>query len=346
MLNLAEQFKQFQEQQAVLDPIGMNSRVLLVDATNSYIRCFSAIPTMNENGEHIGGVVGFLKSITSYVRQSKPSRVILVFDGAGGSQRRRKAYSNYKSNRHPMQRLNRTYGFNSISEEKNSMAEQMLVLIDLLHYLPLTMVSVDNIEADDAIAYLNAQIIDEGGSTTIMSTDKDFLQLVTESCSVWNPVKKTLYTPEKVHEEYGIHPNNFLLYRIIDGDVSDNIDGVKGISKKTLVKMVPEMEQSDMINMDFIVERCKEIDTKTSKKICEAKEHGLLERNEELMNLRRHDIAGTTKMNLLEKLETLPNKYDPNKLTRELMQFRLHTAFGDLHSWMTAWNSLSRYSQS
>jgi len=73
-------------------PDTLDGRVLLVDALNSFIRCFAAVPTMNEDGEHVGGISGFLKSIGVAIRQFKPSRVVLVFDGKGGSKRRRKLY--------------------------------------------------------------------------------------------------------------------------------------------------------------------------------------------------------------------------------------------------------------
>ena len=86
-----------------------NSRVLLIDALNTFLRSYAAIPTLDDNGNHIGGMSGFLKSIGSVIRDFKPTRVIIVFDGKGGSQRRRKIYPDYKANRKPPTRLNRQY---------------------------------------------------------------------------------------------------------------------------------------------------------------------------------------------------------------------------------------------
>ena len=79
--------------------LNINSRVMLVDGTNFYLRCFMANPVMNENGEHLGGSLGFLKSLASYVRTFKPTRIIITFDGKGGSKKRKEIYSDYKGNR-------------------------------------------------------------------------------------------------------------------------------------------------------------------------------------------------------------------------------------------------------
>ena len=66
-----------------------NSRVLIIDGLNTFIRCWSSIPTMNEDGDHIGGVTGALKSIGYAIRQTQPSRVVVVFDGQGGSKKKK-----------------------------------------------------------------------------------------------------------------------------------------------------------------------------------------------------------------------------------------------------------------
>ena len=83
-----------------------------------------------------------------------PTRVIVVFDGKGGSQRRRKIYNNYKERRAIKSRLNRAVGFEDITDEQSSMKFQMVRLYEYLQHLPLTTIVIDNIEADDTIAYL------------------------------------------------------------------------------------------------------------------------------------------------------------------------------------------------
>lgn len=191
MIDLINALKKFNEERKVLDPIGINSRVLLVDGLNTYLRNFCAVPTMNETGEHVGGVTGFLKSVGQAVRLYTPTRVICVFDGAGGSQRRRKLFEGYKENRRPMEHLNRTYNFKDREAEHEALKWQMHLLVDLLEDLPVNTLAIENIEADDTIGYLVQLVRDADGVSTILSTDKDFLQLVDTSCEVFNPVRRS-----------------------------------------------------------------------------------------------------------------------------------------------------------
>src|SRR5665213_2739147 len=103
-MSLFERFQQFKAEQEQVKPIATKSveKVLLVDGLNMYIRMFAAVPTMNGDGEHVGGITGFLTSLGNIIRLFKPSRVVVVFDGAGGSQRRRKMFPDYKANRRNM----------------------------------------------------------------------------------------------------------------------------------------------------------------------------------------------------------------------------------------------------
>ena len=104
--------------------------------------------------------------------------------------------------------------------------------------LPLTVLSVDNAEADDVIAYISKQIYNKDeNNITILSTDKDFLQLVDNRITVWSPTKKKVYKPDTVLNEYGIPSHNFIFYRAIDGDKSDSIPGLKGWGLKSISKV-------------------------------------------------------------------------------------------------------------
>ena len=91
-----------------LDSDQPNDKVLIIDGLNTFIRCFSAIPTLNDDGAHVGGIVGFLRSIGYAIRTIRPTRTVIVFDGKGGSNRRRKIYPEYKQNRKTKYRVNRT----------------------------------------------------------------------------------------------------------------------------------------------------------------------------------------------------------------------------------------------
>ncbi len=79
-----------------LEPLHLNSRVLLIDSMNTFLRSFAMIPAINPQGNHIGGLVGFLKSLGYVIKLIKPTRVILVFDGQGKFTNRRYTYADYR----------------------------------------------------------------------------------------------------------------------------------------------------------------------------------------------------------------------------------------------------------
>ena len=233
-----------------------NSRVLIIDGLNTFIRCWSSIPTMNEDGDHIGGVTGALKSIGYAIRQTQPSRVVVVFDGQGGSKRRKKVFSGYKAQRDKNKlRVNRQYAdLMNDEDERESMKRQFVWLNEMLDGLPLTSMIYDGVEADDIMAYITTNILKEDEQAVIMSTDKDFLQLVNDTTIVWSPTKKKMYNKKMVKEEYGIESKNLLLYRVLDGDKSDNIPGVYGCGIKTLVKRFPEITEDKKLSVDDLLE--------------------------------------------------------------------------------------------
>ena len=98
-----------------------NDKVLIIDGLNTFIRVFSVIPTTNDDGIHVGGIVGFLKSVGYAIKMLAPTRTIIVFDGKGGSNRRRKLYPEYKAKRTTKIRLNRVNEFENIDDERHSM---------------------------------------------------------------------------------------------------------------------------------------------------------------------------------------------------------------------------------
>ena len=143
----------------------------------------------------------------------------------------------------------------TLDDERRSMKMQLLKLVRYLNLLPITVVTIDGIEADDTIAYISEQIL-TNSKITIMSSDKDFLQLVDDRVSVWNPLRKTLYEPKNILEDYGIPSHNFVLYRALDGDKSDNIPGVKSVGLKTLQNKFDILQSDDRVSVDEVVSFC------------------------------------------------------------------------------------------
>ena len=139
--------------------MNLNDRVLITDGLNTFIRAHAVNPSLNDDGMHGGALIGFLRSIRYTIEKLQPTRCIIVFDGKGGSKRRRKIYPEYKSNRKVKSRLNRHVDWStSPADEQESMKLQMGRLIQYLEQLPITLISIDDIEADDSIAYITKQI--------------------------------------------------------------------------------------------------------------------------------------------------------------------------------------------
>jgi DNA polymerase-1 len=336
-MNLAEKFNKFTAGELKVQPIVAGGSVLLVDGLNNYLRAFSATPTMDEDGKHVGGVTGFLLSLGKAIRDFRPSRVIIVWDGPGGSQRRRALFSGYKGGRH-MQKLNRTYEWSSIEEEQESLKMQWILLLKILNNLPVTVIKQPNVEADDVIAFLADTLDKRGEKSIIASTDKDFLQLVNENISVWNPVKKKMYTPERVLEDYGFHPNNFLLYRVITGDSSDKIPGIRGIKEKTLLKYFPELAEADPKDVNFILDSANTQIAANKKPpvalqtLVESVDQ--IKLNMQLMRLDEVSASGHTLSEVLVLFEKEPNFYNKIELTKLIRYNRLMHVFRNYETWL------------
>lgn len=314
-----------------------NSDILIVDGTNTFLRCWSAIPSMGDNGDHNGGVVGFLKSVGAAIKLLHPTRCIVVFDGAGGSFKRRKLFPQYKERRAGKMRLNRSYEDNvSGDEEERSRTRQYLRLVDYLQYVPINILSVDHVEADDVIAFLATETFKDSKNVSIMSSDRDFLQLTAGNIRVWSPTKKRLYGPAEVLQDYGIHPNNFVMFRAMDGDDSDNIDGIEGAGPKTIVKCFPFLCEERIYTLDEVVKHAEaNIDRyKVYERVVNGR--SILERNIALMQLRETSLTTISQLYCTERLETanIP-KLDRGAFIKMLAEDRMVNNFPSYQTWLT-----------
>jgi len=282
------------------DTSNPNSRVLIIDGLNLYLRTFAVNGMLNDRGVPIGGMMGFLKSLAYAIRETNPTRVMVIYDGAGGSQRRRKMSPNYKANRKPGKRITRWDAFKNVEEEKEAMKIQFSRLLEYLDTLPINVISIDKIEADDTIAYVTTNLLED--EVIIMSADQDFLQLVNDRVTVWSPIKKIFYTPEKVLEDYGVPAHNFLMYKILMGDKSDNLEGVKGLGPKKLPKILPDISKKPL-DLDFILDYASKGIEPMHKRITESAIK--LNLNEKMMDLKNPPISGELK-SLIRRLTSRP----------------------------------------
>ena len=322
-----------------------NEKVLIIDGLNTFIRVFSVIPTTNDDGIHIGGIVGFLKSVGYAIKMLGPTRTIICFDGKGGSNRRRKLYPEYKAKRTTKIRLNRTNDFENIEDERHSMMMQLSRCVEYLEKLPVSIMSIDSIEADDAIGYTAKQLLPKS-NVIIMSTDKDFLQLVNDRISVWSPTKKKLYNPERVLEEYNVTSENLLLSRVFEGDTSDNIKGVKGIGAKTLLKHFPDLgtEGKVISYEDVIKEAQKHQGERFYNLILDNQD--TIDLNHKLMQLSDVDISGGAKLKINNVVNGKIPELSKSTFQKMFIEDRMYGALPNMDSWiLQTWTQLNRHAK-
>ena len=237
-------------------PRALNDHILVVDAMNMLIRSFSLLKAMNPTGHHIGGLVGFLRSLGYVTRIFDPTRVIIVWDGKGGSANRKNIDPNYKAQR-ATSRITHWGLYDTKAEETEALIGQLLRTQDYLECLPIQQIMMEKLEADDIIAYIakNASASNVK-KCTIISSDKDFLQLVDNTIEVYAPVKKKTFTESNIFEELKVLPENYNIVKALLGDNSDNLPGVKGLGIKTLIKEFPKLHKDPNCNLQYIYDTC------------------------------------------------------------------------------------------
>mgnify|MGYP003631910256 FL=1 len=251
-------------------------RLLIIDGMNCFVRNYVVSPQLDIDGKPIGGLTGFLRSIQKEIRRAKPDRVVIAWEGPGGSQARREKNKNYKLGR-KAPKLNREYEFSSPEEERENKYEQVIRLTEYLDHLPVLQLAVENVEADDVIAWLCHCNEFNEWQKVIISNDQDFLQLCDDKTILLRPGKnEQVLNKNKVLEQYGIHPRNFAWARAIVGDKSDNLDGIKGLGLKTVAKRFPFLSENKDYTLNDILTHAKNNKSKV-------KAYQNVEENEEII---------------------------------------------------------------
>ena len=229
-----------------------DKRILFIDGLNLFFRNFAMLNMVNPDGVHIGGLGGFFRSLGAMIRQTNPTDVYVIFDGAGSANNRKNIVPEYKSGRNN-QRVTNWEVFENLNDEHDSKVDQIVRVIQYLKTLPVKTVIIDKVEADDVIAYLSGKVINQRGDRSfIVSSDKDFLQLINENIVVYRPMEKKYYTQEIMEEKYKMPTKNFILYKTLLGDASDKVKGVKGLGEKGLLKKFPELSEGEMTWNDIL----------------------------------------------------------------------------------------------
>jgi DNA polymerase-1 len=298
------------------------------------MRNFSTINAINPAGHHIGGLVGYLRSVGYAIKTFRPTRVILVFDGTGSTQNKKNLYPDYKGNRNITRIMNWDV-FDDKEDESDAMSGQMSRLIHYLKQLPVSLISIDKIEADDSIGliakhYENDETCNE---VTIMSADQDFYQLISEKVHVYSPTKRKTYKVDDVLAEFTVHPNNFLLYKALLGDNSDNLPGIRGLGPKKIHKMFDLSGEAEL-NLDDIYEISENNQGPKNMhgNVLESKQQ--LNINYQLMNIRTPNISDESKEDIINSLN---EEITPLNVGGFVMLYEadgLRNSIGNTHAWL------------
>jgi len=274
-------------------PRELNDHILVIDAMNMLIRSFSLLKAMNPSGHHVGGLVGFLRSLGFNTRTFDPTRVIVVWDGKGGSANRKNIDPNYKAQR-ATSRITHWGLYDTKAEETEALIGQLFRTQDYLECLPVHQVMMEKLEADDIIAYIAKTASSSNvKKVTIVSSDKDFLQIVDDTVEVYAPIKKKVFTKDNIEEELKVLPENYNVVKALLGDNSDNLAGVKGLGIKTILSEFPDLVNKPGTTLEYVYDVCaKKLEDPKVKKIFPKilNEWDRVETNFKLMDLNQTDL--------------------------------------------------------
>lgn len=267
---------------------------------------------MSSHGYQVGGIVGFLKTLHKVINDTHPKAIYVAWE-SGGSSRRRSLFSEYKANRKP-EKLNRFYE-DDIPDTEENKSQQIRTLAKLLKLLPVCQVYVPNCEGDDVIAFLAKRKF-AAAKKLIVSSDKDFYQLLDDSIEIYNLHKKIIIKKEDVLKEYKITPQNFALAKAFCGDVSDNIPGIAGVGFKTLVKRIPLFGSERDILIDEVIDYCTVNQKKSGVYSRVLESIDLIKRNWQLVYLDSTMISASQ----ISKIEFIVDNYKPSANKVEFMK--------------------------
>jgi len=221
------------------------SNVLLVDGDNLLTIGFFGLKNHFYKGEHIGGIYHFINTLRRAIEIHHLDKIVIFWDGQDGSITRKRFYHQYKENRKSRIRS---------EEELHSYGKQRNRIKQYLEELFVRQGEYEFCESDDSIAYYVHNSPKE--NKIIFSSDGDLTQLVSENTKLFNPSHSKIYQPNDmfVYDHEQILIQNIKLVKIICGDPSDNIAGIKNLGVRRLISLVPEIKTEE-ITVEFILER-------------------------------------------------------------------------------------------
>ena len=230
-----------------MDKIKKTDHFYLIDGSGYIFRAYYALPplTRKSDGLPTGAVSGFCNMLFKLLEDSKskdnkdkPSHFAVIFDSARKNFRN-EIYSDYKANR---------------SDAPDDLVPQFDYIRKSVSAFNLPSIELINYEADDLIATYSEMALNEGAKVTIISSDKDLMQLYKKNVRIYDPMKNKFITQEDIDNKFGVTPDKIVDVQALAGDSSDNVPGVPGIGIKTAAELINQYG-----NLDNLLKRAKEI---------------------------------------------------------------------------------------
>ena len=248
-----------------MNAIKKTDHFYLVDGSGYIFRAYYALPPLSRKSDGLptGAVSGFSSMLFKLLEDSrsddsnnKPTHFAVIFDSARKNFRN-EIFKDYKANR---------------SEAPDDLAPQFEYIRKAVEAFNVPSIEQINYEADDLIATYSKQIINAGAKVTIISSDKDLMQLVSKNIRLYDPMKSKVIGEKEVHEKFGVKPTKVIDVQSLAGDSSDNIPGVPGIGVKTAAELINKYN-----NLENLLKKADEIPQKKRKQtILENKDSALI----------------------------------------------------------------------
>jgi len=211
----------------------------LIDGSAYIYRAYHAVRGLtNSRGLPTNATFGFTRMLIKLMQDRLPGYVAMFFDAKGPTFRHER-YAAYKANRPPM---------------PDDLVQQLPWIHKVTEAFNIPVFEMQGYEADDLIGTLARHAEADGLRVVMVTGDKDFMQLVTEQCTIWDPMKDKVLDPDAIRKSFGLEPRQMIDVMGFSGDTSDNIPGVPGIGQKTAVKLIQSFDSMDGVyeNIDTI----------------------------------------------------------------------------------------------
>jgi len=279
--------------------------IYLIDGSAYLYRAFHAIPSLTTScGTPTNAIFGVTMMLLKLMKERQPQYSAIFFDVKGPTFRH-EMYDKYKANRSSM---------------PDELIAQIPSIKEIVRALNIPILEKEGFEADDLIGTFARMAEERGWSAVMVTADKDFMQLVTDQCVIWDPMKDKSVDKESIWKEFSIMPDQIVEMMGLSGDVSDNIPGVPGVGPKTALKLI-----HDYGTIQKIYDNLEELKSKKAlyKNLAENREQALLSRKLVTIDRFVDDIP-----NEIEEFKVQP--YDREKLAELFKTFefkKLHQEF-------------------